>query len=120
MLRLVARREGAGMMVLSVPAGVKELADRVATESLLPGADRVAWKGGRWVFMVEPQVWSVCSDLRCIPLEVLRQDRAALTEVMSRIACSGWDLRALLREEFEYLQQGIGDGNWCRGIPYVA
>jgi len=120
MLRLFAEPEGAGMLMLSVPTGLRELADRVASEADVPGYDRVVRRKGRWVFRVEPEVWPFVEDLRNVRMEDLRKDRDPLTEVLSRIAASGWSMRPLLREEFGYLQAGIGLGNWCRGIPFIG
>jgi len=120
MLRLFAEPEGAGMLMVSVPVGLRELADRVASEPDIPGYDRVVRRKGKWVFSVGPEVWPFVEDVRNLDLVDLRKDRGPLTEMLSRVAASGWQMRPLLREEFGYLQAGIGVGNWCRGIPFIG
>lgn len=117
LLRLFALPEGAGGMLISVPGTFGDLLGRVAVEPEVPGTDQMVLRGGRWVGMVEPETMAAVKDLLSVSPMALRRDRAALTEMLDRIAASGEEIRPLTRLEFKRLKACIGEGNWCRGIP---
>ena len=73
-------------------------------------------KEWRQVFGVRADAIEFVGSLMYIGSGALERDRWALGEMMDRIALSGLETRPLSRLEMEYLQAGIGVGNWCRGI----
>lgn len=117
LLRLFAEVEGAGNMLISVPGTFGSLLERVAVEPEVPGFDRIVLRSGRWVGMVGEDAMAAVLDLTSVCPMALRRDRAALTEMLDRIAVSGEELRPLTKAEFKRLRACIGDGNWTRGIP---
>lgn len=127
MCRFFVSQDGAGRMMARVPFGMQDLAERLVSADVGLGPlytyIRVRRDGLRkkWlVFPIKEEAWSFVDDVRAIPKEALMADRRSLVQVLDRIAASGFEVRPLLREEFEYLQHYVGESNWCRGIPYVA
>lgn len=116
--RLFARFEGAGELMVSVPGGMRDLAERLVDPE--PGEEvivaRRIRKESRLVFRVrdDAKVW--VKGLETLSLEAMARDRWALGEVLSRIGLSGLKTNPLRLTEMERLQRAVGDGNWCSRI----
>ena len=118
MARLFVERHGAGRLMGVVGKGLMELAQRLKAESELEGYDDLVQYRGKILFQLRQDAEYI-DNLMCIPGEALSRDRDGLQEMLNRIASSGWDMKPLSKLEFDYLQYWVGDGNWCRGIPYL-
>lgn len=124
MARLFCRLEGGGEMLGSVPAWMRDLAERLVREDGPPGYDVMkAFKEGRDVrlrFALAEGVAPIVKDVRNIPEAVLRKDAPQVRELLLRIGAHPLvEMRALLREEWDYLLECVGEGPWQRVLPYL-
>lgn len=116
--RLFARFEGAGELMVSVPGGMVDLAERLALkDDYFEGiAFRKIGKEYRNIFAIRPDARKFVHSLLYIGVGALAADRWALGEMLTRISLSGLETRPLSKPEMEHLQRGIGMGKWCQGI----
>lgn len=119
--RLFARFEGSGELMISVPGGMRDLAERLVEPE--PGEEVITARRfkseSRLVFRVreDARVW--VKGLEGLSLWAMARDRCALGEVLSRVALSGLKTNPIRRSEMAHLQRAVGDGAWCSGIALL-
>src|SRR5690606_32936218 len=98
--RLFARWEGPGRLLISVPGGMEDLADRLVEPSYFQTkAFRKVGREYRWIFGVRSDARRFVDSLLCIGSGALAADRWALGEVLLRVSLSGLETRPLSKLE---------------------
>jgi hypothetical protein len=121
-LRLFAKQEGAGDLLVAVPRFIQDTAVRTSVEGFSPGYAAVRAYRDKVTFQLRSELRPYLADWREIGPRVLRLDARNITHLLTQISAAvgpfELDLNPVSSAEMQWMQDCLGDPSplWARGI----